>query len=147
MDGEGVNAALDASTAIAMQRPRSLHGVEVRDFDDDRPLVNTPASESTAEFKEAQLDRPIKIADPALRLVLAQVLGIPITRRYDGEPHLARPILASDLASLEHLDLSNRGIATLEGLENAINLRSLNLAHNLVADLSSMRNAARLMAC
>ena len=40
------------------------------------------------------------------------------------------PFYASDLASIVQLDVSGRGISNLSGLENLVNLRSLNLSGN-----------------
>jgi hypothetical protein len=116
----------------------TLRGTEVRDFYLDRDPVNPPAGESVGSFTAAQLDRLIDLPDPGLRLAVAQTLNIPLTLRYDNRPLLARPILASELAGLDRLDASGRGIASLTGLENAINLRSVNLAHNAIGDLAPL---------
>ena len=51
---------------------------------------------------------------------------------------MASDIRASELASLTHLDASNRGIIDLTGLENAINLRSLNLSNNKIGSLAAL---------
>ncbi len=59
-----------------------------------------------------------------------------MTGRFDQQPKLAREIRTSDLASLVHLDASNRGIRSISGLEHAVNLRSLILANNSITDLS-----------
>jgi len=46
--------------------------------------------------------------------------------RFDNPTLLARPILASELASLEGLDASNHAIESIEGWKTAVNLVSLN---------------------
>ena len=119
----------------------SIAGPEVHDLEADDTFVGVPTADSLTQFSTKPLDRAITIPDRGLRLAIAQTLGIPITNGYDpsnptfGQPLLARPILASDLASLTSLDASNRGISSLSGLENAINLTSLNLANNSVPSL------------
>src|SRR5207247_2644732 len=48
---------------------------------------------------------------------------------------LTRPFFASQLAQIRQLDASGRQIADLTGLEQLINLESLDLAHNNLAAL------------
>ncbi len=69
---------------------------------------------------------------------MADAIGITYTNRFDNQPLLARPIYASDLAQLTDLEASNRGIASLNGLEHAVNLRSLNLANNQISSLDPL---------
>lgn len=70
-----------------------------------------------------RLDPEINIPDTAVRAAVAFALGIPVTTRFDGTARLSRGIRASELASLVRLDLSGRGVTSLEGLQYATNLR------------------------
>ena len=104
-------------TLLGTATQTTARGPEIRDLKaNDADLVtNVPAADSVSTFKTKPLDRPIDISDPGLRLALAKALGIAVTDGFDGLPHLSRPIMASDLASLTQLDASNRGIVSLPG--------------------------------
>ncbi len=71
-----------------------------------------------------------------MEFALAKEIGIPITSPAIGKAQLARPIRLSDMASLTNLDLSNLQLTTIEGLQYASNLRTLNLANNFLTDLT-----------
>lgn len=49
------------------------------------------------------------------------------------------PLTMAELQSLTSLDLANRGIRDLNGLEHAVNLAELNLSDNEISDLSPLR--------
>ncbi len=53
-------------------------------------------------------------------------------------------ITATEMATLEHLDAVDRSIRDLKGLEAATNLRSLELRHNLIANLSPLLKLIQL---
>ncbi|MFO0947020.1 MAG: PKD domain-containing protein [Planctomycetota bacterium] len=99
-----------------------------------------PASsaDSISELRRTPIDPVVAIPDVALRVKLADALGIATTVSPTGTPIFARDMFASDLSSLVSLDLSNSGISNLSGLQYATNLRSLNLAHNFISDLSPL---------
>lgn len=73
--------------------------------------------------------------DPALRAGIARALGRPVTTSFTGQPLIHQPIFASELAELERLDLSGLGITDLGGLEDAVNLRFLDLSNNFLTGL------------
>jgi len=75
--------------------------------------------------KVAESAEPKLVPDPNLETALREALGIP-----------AAPLTQADLETLTRLDLSNRGITDLTGLECATNLRVLNLRGNNFADLN-----------
>jgi ELWxxDGT repeat protein len=133
----------DTFVVDSITDPRIV-GTEVRDLEaaenDLAHVVEPPASETGPEPRHGapKLDPIVEIADPGLRFAIASQLGIPITERYDGTPQLAYAIHASQMAGLTRLDLGNFGIGALSGLENAINLRSLNLANNDVPNLTAL---------
>ena len=140
-----------------------LHGESGRDtFTGDetevRDLVAT--SETTDELRNAApstdaanaepfvaLDPIVKFNNPWLEAVVADALGVAVTRRYDGQPLVpSGGLRQSQVASLTDLDASLNGtvalarlpvytslaigtaqISNLTGLEYAISLRSLNL--------------------
>ena len=70
----------------------------------------------------------LEIPDPRLRATLAGILG-------KSRGHV---ITRRELARLRTLDLSGAGIRDLTGLEAAVELVFLNLAHNEITDLSPL---------
>ena len=83
-------------------------------FDPDSPLVEVP--------------------DPNLSAAIADSLGIP----------RGSPITQASMNRLTDLDIQNRGIANLTGLEFATNLDVLVIAHNPTIDLRPIANLAQL---
>ena len=65
------------------------------------------------------------VVDPALQARIAAVLG-----KAPGEA-----VSTAELAELRELDVRNGAVADLAGLENAVNLKDLNLGFNPVVDL------------
>ncbi|QVK17825.1 leucine-rich repeat domain-containing protein [Mycoplasmatota bacterium] len=55
-------------------------------------------------------------------------------------------ITLEECQSITELDLSNKGIRSLEGLQYFINMKSLNLRDNKISDLSPIKNALKLEA-
>ena len=76
------------------------------------------------------------VADPALRSRIAAALG-----KGPGEP-----LGAAELASLRSLDARGAGVASLDGLQAAVNLEALDLGLNPVADLRPLASLPRLRA-
>ncbi|MEQ1825056.1 MAG: SUMF1/EgtB/PvdO family nonheme iron enzyme, partial [Pirellula sp.] len=117
-----------------------INGSEIRDQGDQgqtvEAVIRSPVASETGPIQYAQLDPVVRLIDAGLRYVVAQTLDISTTRRYDGTPELATPIRASDLARLTTLDINTRGVTSLSGLEDAINLRALNLANNSIVSLT-----------
>ena len=74
------------------------------------------------------------VADPALRSRIAAALG-----KGPGEP-----LGAAELASLRSLDARGAGVASLDGLQAAVNLEALDLGLNPVADLRPLASLPRL---
>jgi hypothetical protein len=124
--------------------------LEIRDFDQGREIRQDVAlDERSDEPLTPYVDALIAIEDAGLRAAIAEALGLPVTKRYDGQVLVHVPegsqrtdiravfgadwrqrILASDLAEIAALDASSRGIVSLKGLEFATSLQSLNLANN-----------------
>ena len=79
----------------------------------------------------------VHIPDTNLRAAIAEKLG--------KSPNA--PITAAEMERLRELDVENRGIQDLTGLQFAINLDDLDLRHNQISDLSplaSLTNLSRL---
>ena len=76
----------------------------------------------------------VSIPDTGLRAAIESALG--------KEPGEA--ITEGDMALMGILDASHAGIAQLDGLEHAVNLRALYLQGNSIADASSLANLARM---
>ena len=74
-------------------------------------------------------DRIIQIADNNLSVVLREALGKPT-----GED-----FTLSEIRALNSIDAENIGIRSLDGLEHASNLRSLNLRGNQITDIEPLR--------
>jgi len=125
-----------------------------RDVPAGERIFTPDASErSTIPPSGPPVDAYIALTDPAMRLVIAEALGLPITQSYIGGQFLihvddadqrtskllsagdvfSQRILASDLAEILVLDAAGRSIAGLSGIEYAINISTLNLAGNRIA--------------
>lgn len=78
-----------------------------------------------SRLSRSDADPVVRIPDRALAAAIARTLELPIDR----------PIYASDMASLRRLDAEGLGIRSGVGLAYAVNLKSLNLAHNALTDL------------
>ena len=89
---------------------------------DDIPQLESRGM--TVSFDMPELEIP----DPRLRATLAGILG-------KSRGHV---ITRRELARLRTLDLSGAGIRDLTGLEAAVGLVFLNLAHNEITDLSPL---------
>lgn len=57
---------------------------------------------------------------------------------------IEQPVTQSDLGSLIDVDLSNKKIANLQGLEYAVNVTQLNLSGNEIADISSLKKLTKI---
>ncbi len=106
-------------------------------------LLTPPTGEQGPSLKRT-LDPVVTFADPSVRLVVAQTLGRTFTKRFDGSLQIAQPIVTSELAEMTRLDLSTRGVTSLSGLEDAINLHELNLNNNHVVDLKPIEKGRKL---
>ena len=106
---------------------------EIFDWELNEVVPVTPdASEMVTRTNLPEpMDSEVTFTSPALEVTVAEALGIPGTTSFDGSTHiLSRPIMASDMFQLTHLDLSSRDLTNLAGLEYAVNLKHLNLANN-----------------
>ena len=61
-----------------------------------------------------------------------------------GKNDLTSFVTISELESLRRLDLIDKNIKCIDGLEHAINLVSLNLNNNNISDISSLKNLTNL---
>ena len=77
----------------------------------------------------------IDIPDPNLRAYIAEVLG--------KNPNV--PITLEEMRRLEELDLRDRGVRELTGLQFATNLTWLHIADNQISDLSPLKGTKKLM--
>ena len=76
----------------------------------------------------------VDIPDPNLRAAIADELGIP----------RGVPITQEDMNRLTRLDMRDRGIANLRGLESTTNLNFLMIADNPITDLHPIAGLAQL---
>ena len=97
-----------------------------------------------AEAPEA----PVEIPDPQLRTALVELFQQngqrtgTLRRKSTGDNMVSR----ADMATLTDLHLDNRGIAALDGLEFALNLRTLRLRGNHVASVAPLAHLPMLSA-
>ena len=75
----------------------------------------------------------VAFADPGLEAAVREAIAI-----------ATGPIYSSDFGELTRLDASAMNIADLTGLEYAISLSGLNLAHNEISDISLLANLTSL---
>ncbi len=124
--------------------------VEVRDRPGDDKPVRPPAAADRLVSEPPEIIDPlvridedptepappgvVEIADLELGRVLAEALGVPLV----GGSQFALPVHVTDLAKLVFLDASGRGIEKADGLQYASNLTWLNLADNLIGDVSML---------
>ena len=131
--------------------------LELRDFDKpagEKLMPSLSSERSNIPPEGPPVDAGIAIPDEALRVAIAEALGIPITQSYipghflihvpngslrtdlplTDATNYAQRILASDLGELTVLDAAGRGVTSLTGLKYAINLTTLNLADNAIGN-------------
>jgi Leucine-rich repeat (LRR) protein len=95
------------------------------------PVVTFPVITKIPFFSYTPLDAVVNIPDAKLKAALHTVTGIPA----------ATPIYRSDLAKLSGgLDLTNKGIVKVDGLQYCENITDLKLTSNKIADLPSSFN-------
>lgn len=81
------------------------------------------------------------IKDTLLLEAIAKELGLYVNGPVVGQWHLRRPIRSSDMAEIVHLRIeagTGGKVGWLNGLEHAINLRSLDLTDHKVGDLGTL---------
>ena len=89
-----------------------------------------------AEEPNAQVEIPDAQLSAALAEALAAQAAAAGSAASESDSEEEAPITQGQLAMLTDLDLDAKGIADLNGLEYAVNLRSLSLAGNAVGSLS-----------
>ena len=108
----------------------------------EEPL-DKPEDLNLTTILDPPLDLIVDVADPVLRVALAEQLEIPVTVAYDGSQLLHEPLWASALGTLTRLELPRAGVVDLQGSEYATNLRVVNLAGNQVSDVAAVQPATR----
>src|SRR5581483_1365195 len=82
---------------------------------------------------EVIADKPVVIPDPALQAMLRGILGKPVD-----------PITLYDIRNLQYLYDANLGIASIDGLQPAINVGYADFSDNFIHDASPMANWSTL---
>lgn len=77
---------------------------------------------------------PIFIRDIFLRSIIRKELNI----------QAPKPITYTDIIKLKSLDINNKGIIYLHGLDNAINLEFIDASHNYISSLTSTKYLTKL---
>ena len=126
---------------LGLQTLIDVNGTVKRDawtsnFDDVISALNTPDSTLPPVVQRPELipGESVDIPDPNLRAAIEAVLN--------KAPR--DTITASEMATLERLELNNMDISDLTGLEFAINLNWLNLSDNNISDLSPIASLIKL---
>ena len=81
-------------------------------------------------------DGLVRVADDSEWIALDPHLAAAIRETLE---HLGGALSREDLALLSDLNLAGRSICSLEGLDHAVNLRTLNLTRNRVSDLGPIK--------
>ena len=81
----------------------------------------------------ALVDQTVIFSDKNLELAIRDILG------YSG-----KPIHQSQLSNIRSLDLSNKEITDLTGIEHFRNLEELNLSYNNINNLSKLKSLYKL---
>ncbi|TDP78733.1 MYXO-CTERM domain-containing protein [Aquabacterium commune] len=88
-----------------------------------------------AEGKDASTSRErVEVTDAALRTAINEALGRGAMDQLNK----------GELAELTTLDISNRGVTSLNGLQHAVNLASLNASNNVITDTSPIAGLINL---
>ena len=86
----------------------------------------------------------VSIPDDSLRVAVTQGLWALVAEGKIDIPTGTNPLTTANLAKLETLTASGKGIVNLSGLEHATDLKSLNLNGNNVEDLAPLANLTKL---
>jgi subtilisin family serine protease len=118
-----IDPGTELEIALSFSPLPSFSGATYASVDIAMDHPSLPSVQLPVEILDTSL--VIDIPDPNLRTVVEQYLG-----RLPGEP-----IADIEMAILTTLDARNRGIASLVGLEHAVNLFYLYLDDNQISDL------------
>ncbi|MDQ0173563.1 stalk domain-containing protein [Paenibacillus tundrae] len=88
----------------------------------------------TQAYMEASNQQPLAFEDPNLEQALKSLLN-----KNDDES-----VTKEDLESLNDVNLSSKGIKSLQGLEYAVNMTKLSLTNNQISDLSPLAGLVSL---
>ncbi|MCA9050955.1 MAG: FG-GAP repeat protein, partial [Planctomycetaceae bacterium] len=117
---------------------------EVHDAEDLAKAI-PPATSETGPKESRNIDPLVEIPDPALRLAIGKAIYartvFPVLNASDIRVQPSARFRSSDLAEITSLDLGSTTVSNLTGLEFLTNLRSLNLAHTQVSDLTPLTPA------
>src|SRR5262249_16259621 len=114
-----------------------IRGIEPGEFRAN-VVAGEEASQSQADLNPLDPVVANYFSDINLYTAVAAALGNPVTVSYQGTPLVRESITASEMASLRSLDLNNRGITDLHGLDFAMNLKTLSISGNLVSSLTAI---------
>jgi len=89
---------------------------------------------SSQTYAEAAHSQEVAFADPNFEIAIKSLLN-----KTSGDS-----VSRSDLESLTEVDLSNRKIKNLQGLEYATNITQLNLSFNELADISPLKGLSKI---
>ncbi|HSB78835.1 MAG TPA: PA14 domain-containing protein, partial [Candidatus Methylomirabilis sp.] len=114
--------------------------VEVRDAESGEFIGGVREGEDIVQSQHdlEPLNSEVAFNDLRLEVAVAEKLGIPVTKKWDGTPLVQEPITASAMVTITKLDLGGMELSDLTGLEFATNLTTLNLANNHVKDLFTL---------
>ncbi len=102
-------------------------------YNGDAKLSEPYSFSFTTRIEDDQVEDAVTFKDDKLEAAIREIIDKP-----DG------PLTKSDLLDLERLDLLEKDITSLAGLEQAENLWVLDLTNNRVDDLSSLENLLSL---
>ena len=127
------NEITDITPLIGLKNLTELH-VADNPFHDFSPLFELEGVELDIEIGEG-FNVVVEVPDPNLRQLIREALSLPE----------AVPLTQQQMLRLTELDAGgDRGITNLTGLEYAINIKSLRLHNNPIADISPLIHLTKL---
>ena len=99
---------------------------------------------SATQVSTFTVSTEVSIPDDSLRVAVTQKLWDLVAEGKLDIPTGTNPLTTANLAEIETLTANRKGIRSLVGLENATNLKSLNLRWNLIEDLAPLAGLTKL---
>ncbi len=112
--GDVVRSDLRENDYSVSRSPRSVR--------DHRVVVDRDSDDVT--------DIEVNLGNPEIARAVATSLGVTLNTTASGMLEYVTPIYQSDLASISELDLSNRKLIDLDGIEHLTGLRTLDVSGN-----------------
>lgn len=130
------NSGLQSLGLLVLENATLKRDTWTSNFSEIVRALERPSSTSTTVVTQTERipGASVYIPDPNLQAAIAEALG----------KSAGATITAAEIATLDHIEGSDRGIQDLTGLEFAINATSLSLERNQISDLSPLAGLEKL---